>query len=432
MPSPIRQLLSQTSYDADGTTTVWDFSFASGYLDKSHVKAFYLDSNGVRVPVPVTLGMFIGDYQLSITPALAVGNELTIYRDTPKDAPLVNFADKASFTEVALDLMATQAVFVAAEASDGLATAITSVAEIAAQVMLAADFAADSAASAVAAAASASSIGAAEANAAASAAAALASKLAAAASEAAAVASAVAADADAIATAADRVQTGLDKVATAADRVQTGLDRVATAADRVQTGLDRVAAASSASTASSQATAAAASAVAADASADAAAISEANAAASAASTNLPASLTGKALNFLRVKADVSGYEHRTAAEVKADVIPAASIVQADLATAVLPLGVAQTWQLVTRTSGVTYTNTTGRTIFGNRACLAGSASVQTTTISINGGTPFVIAAGDYSVTPNRVDVAGQYMVPDGATYVFSDGGAGTVTAYELR
>jgi len=85
------------------------------------------------------------------------------------------------------------------------------------------------------------------------------------------------ADADSVQTAADRVQTGLDKtatsgykdtattqagiattkagealasknsadadaVATAADRVQTGLDKIATAADRVQTGLDVTAA----------------------------------------------------------------------------------------------------------------------------------------------------------------------------------------------
>ncbi len=113
-------------------------------------------------------------------------------------------------------------------------------------------------------------------------------------------------------------------------------------------------------------------------------------------------------------------------------IKAASITESKLATAVKPLGVGQTWQQVTRTNGVTYTNTTGRTIYGNRANLAGGAAVQTMTIAISGGTPICIAAGDYSTTPNRVDVVGHYLVPDGATYVFSDASVGAITTYELR
>lgn len=73
------------------------------------------------------------------------------------------------------------------------------------------------------------------------------------------------------------------------------------------------------------ATQAAAEAAAADAEADklAAQAAAAAAAASAASTGLPA-LTGKTLNFLRVKADESGYEARTPAQVLSD-ISAASI-----------------------------------------------------------------------------------------------------------
>jgi Phage T7 tail fibre protein len=126
----IRQLLSQTSYNGDGVQTVWDFSFSGGYLDKAHVKAYTRNTNtGVITNLVISpLTSFIGPFQLSITPAVAAGLELTIYRDTPKDLPLVNFADKAALTEAALDLNANQAVFIAAESSDGLAAALSSVA----------------------------------------------------------------------------------------------------------------------------------------------------------------------------------------------------------------------------------------------------------------------------------------------------------------
>lgn len=66
-------------------------------------------------------------------------------------------------------------------------------------------------------------------------------------------------------------------------------------------------------------TAASGSAVAAGASQVAAAASQVAAAASAASTNLPVSLVGKLLNFLRVKADESGYETRTPAQALLDI-----------------------------------------------------------------------------------------------------------------
>ncbi len=60
-------------------------------------------------------------------------------------------------------------------------------------------------------------------------------------------------------------------------------------------------------------------------SATAAAASQAAAAASAATVNLPVSLVGKLLNFLRVKADESGYEHRTAAQTRSDIGAASAL-----------------------------------------------------------------------------------------------------------
>lgn len=124
MADPIRQLLSQTSYTANGTDTVWNFSFAGGYLDPRHVRAQYKDATGTLIAIPLTEADFVGPYQLLITPAIPAGCELTIYRNTPKDLPLVDWADKAVITEASLDLNAKQAIFVAAESSDYLGAGV--------------------------------------------------------------------------------------------------------------------------------------------------------------------------------------------------------------------------------------------------------------------------------------------------------------------
>lgn len=118
MPTPINQLLSRTLYATDGSTTEWDFSFSGGYISKSHVKALIEAPSGERTEIVVTEDMLTGPYTLRITPALATGKVLTIYRDTPKDLPLVDFTDESGFSEVSLDTSAKQAVFIAAETVD--------------------------------------------------------------------------------------------------------------------------------------------------------------------------------------------------------------------------------------------------------------------------------------------------------------------------
>lgn len=120
MPTPTEQLLSRTSYAGDGVTTAWNFTFAGGYIDKAHVKAFTTDSFNVRTDLTVVPGDFIGEFQLSVIPPVAVGSTLTIYRDTPKDAPIVDFADGSNLTEAALDTLSKQAVFAAAESLDAI------------------------------------------------------------------------------------------------------------------------------------------------------------------------------------------------------------------------------------------------------------------------------------------------------------------------
>jgi hypothetical protein len=110
----------------------------------------------------------------------------------------------------------------------------------------------------------------------------------------------------------------------------------------------------------------------------------------------------------------------------------ASITAAKLATAVQPIGVGQTWQLVTRSHSVTYTNSTGRPILGVRANLGTSNALQTMLLSINSGPNMTVAIGAYSGTALRTDAVGHYLIPDGATYLFTDTQVGTITTYELR
>lgn len=118
MPTPSAQLLSRTEYLADGVTTSWDFSFSGGYISRDHVKAYSETSTGIRTNLTIMPGDFVGDYTLTISPAIASGDTLVIYRDTPKDIPIVNYTDGGRVTEASLDLNAEQAVFIAAETTD--------------------------------------------------------------------------------------------------------------------------------------------------------------------------------------------------------------------------------------------------------------------------------------------------------------------------
>ena len=145
MATPFKQLLSRTLYYTDGTTTVWDFSFASGYLDVAHIKAYTETPAGVRVDQTISL---TGPNQVTISPALADGDILVIYRDTPKNAPLVDFTDESGFSEIALDTNAKQAVMVAAEAIDAINTTDVDAAARASALAVEAQVAADLAASA--------------------------------------------------------------------------------------------------------------------------------------------------------------------------------------------------------------------------------------------------------------------------------------------
>jgi hypothetical protein len=107
-------------------------------------------------------------------------------------------------------------------------------------------------------------------------------------------------------------------------------------------------------------------------------------------------------------------------------IGAGGIADTQLATAVKPLGVGQTWTNVTgsRASGTTYTNTTGRPI---TVRIQGSSTVNTgvsatvNSVAIGHGT--YATAGQQSIT--------EYLVPAGQTYASSSAG-GISSWFELR
>lgn len=124
MATQLYLLASQNWWLADGTTELWNISFAGGYIDRTHVKAWMRDPTGTLTPISLTSANWLGPNQLRITPAVPSGYTLAIYRDTPKIEPLVNFTDRANLSEVSLDTNAKQAIFAAAETTDLLTLSV--------------------------------------------------------------------------------------------------------------------------------------------------------------------------------------------------------------------------------------------------------------------------------------------------------------------
>lgn len=108
-------LYSINTFPGDGSQTNFEISFAGGYISREHVKAYYRIGVGAIIPVAFE---WVGNNTIRVAPAIPSGSRLTVYRDTPKDAPLADFSDGAILTETSLDVNAKQAVFIAAEAQD--------------------------------------------------------------------------------------------------------------------------------------------------------------------------------------------------------------------------------------------------------------------------------------------------------------------------
>ncbi len=88
-------------------------------------------------------------------------------------------------------------------------------------------------------------------------------------------------------------------------------------------------------------------------------------------------------------------------------------------------GTGQTWQVVTRTSGTTYTNTTGKPIIFAPFYTGGAAGFISLTI---GG----YNLGLFGTNTALAAVIGAFVVPPGSTYVYTATGASPNTNSELR
>lgn len=110
--------LSIVEIPGDGVTTQHEFNFAGGYIAREHVKAFVEDAGGARTVISVVDAMFVNDTTLNLGVAAPVGGFTRIYRDTPRDLPLVDFEGGSRFLESDLDVAVRQTLFVAAEAFD--------------------------------------------------------------------------------------------------------------------------------------------------------------------------------------------------------------------------------------------------------------------------------------------------------------------------
>ena len=98
----------------------------------------------------------------------------------------------------------------------------------------------------------------------------------------------------------------------------------------------------------------------------------------------------------------------------------ATIAQGDLATAITPIGVGQTWQSVTgsRAIGTTYTNSTGRTIVVIVSGTGGGAN-GLWAVTINSAVTY-FTPSTYTAS---VWTACEFIVPSGQTYVLTNQGS---------
>ena len=94
-------------------------------------------------------------------------------------------------------------------------------------------------------------------------------------------------------------------------------------------------------------------------------------------------------------------------------------------------GYGQTWQLVTSTVGVTYTYNTGKPIMLVLSLINGGRMTGIISVTFNGTiTVPAVGAGGYSTV--QQDVVGNIVIPEGATYMITDGIGLGYTAHELR
>lgn len=108
--------VTMVTYTADGVSDQYEFNFPGGYLSRDDIKAYMVDEvSGTRTDLTVT---FVAAKLVKLAPAQPAGVKVTIYRDTPKELPLINFTDGAMIEARNLDRNAKQCIFAIAELLD--------------------------------------------------------------------------------------------------------------------------------------------------------------------------------------------------------------------------------------------------------------------------------------------------------------------------
>jgi len=109
---------SINKFTGNGAQTSWNLNFSGGYIRREHVKAYTQAADGQITELSFT---WSGPNTIVISPPVAMGVRLYVYRDTPKSGPLVDFTDGAIINEYDLDMLARQTVFATAEMVDRFA-----------------------------------------------------------------------------------------------------------------------------------------------------------------------------------------------------------------------------------------------------------------------------------------------------------------------
>ena len=94
------------------------------------------------------------------------------------------------------------------------------------------------------------------------------------------------------------------------------------------------------------------------------------------------------------------------------------------------IGYGQSWQLVTRTSGTTYYNDTGRPIEIKVQVVSNTSVTAQVTLTVNGASAGLIASC-YGYTGNGTG-CGTAIIPVGASYSLTDSNVNSRSTYELR
>lgn len=128
------------TWEADGVRIDYDIAFDGGYIRQSDVVAFSVlvdEDTGLTTDRQVHTLVFLSEEidpvtewktaQVRISPAVADGRRVVIFRSTEKSAALVNYTAGSILTEKNLDLANDQSVFGIAEIMDGLNAAQISI-----------------------------------------------------------------------------------------------------------------------------------------------------------------------------------------------------------------------------------------------------------------------------------------------------------------